>query len=483
VLRRPAALALLMVSTGVPTVGGSPRVSSQARLLDAAGLIHDGRFDEADETLAAVRERSPGDPAAAFFSALVTYWRLLYDDENTVLMQTLEERLLGAAAVAESSRSADHDAGWDVWGGYSRLFLAQLHASRKKPWAAVKEGRAARRLLGSASDSDPGSAEPLCGLGTYNYYADRVSAIVKGVRFLLGLPPGDRELGLDQLERAGRGSVYFALESRLILAAIYSGRHERLYFNAETQAEKALALEPQSVAVLDAAARLYLSLGNTEDAWTLLDRARSRAAGSRRTDLSVLAALVHQSARVEFSRFRPDRALELLLPLEHTTLPPRLKREVASLSAASRRLIGAVSTEPPTASGSLPSGLQPELWNRLRMALETERSRGAASAADELLRLLDHTPGEPTVGLLAGRALLLSGRAAQALERLDRADASRSLPPEWVGPCRLLAGQAADLAGRREDARDRYRSAIKAPPFIERNAAYLHVQFPYRPRR
>lgn len=472
---------LFLASSG--TVTAPQAVPSTALLRDAVGLIHDGRFDEADEALIRLEAQRPDDPAPVFFAALVSYWRLLYDDENAALARTLEERLVRAARIADAARPPGAGGAAALWGGYSRLFLAQFQASRKKTWAAVKEGRAARRLLGQAAQADPASAEPLCGLGTYNYYADRVSAIVKGVRFLLGLPSGDRELGLDQLEAAASRSEYFALEARLVLAAIYAGRHERLYHSALQQARKALALEPQSVGVLDAAARLYVSLGMPQEAEPLMERARARAATLAGTDSSVVAALAYQRARAAFTCFRPDLALQILHPLEQSaaSLPTRLRREVSSLTELSRQLVGAGTGGPPdTASrGGVVSGLRPEVWNRLQAALETERTRGPEASAAELLELDKQLAGEPAVWMQTGRALLRSGRAEQALEWLDRADDSHGLPDAWVGPCRILAGQAADLAGRRQEALERYRRAIKAPAFIERNAAYLYQQSPF----
>ena len=216
-----------------------------------------------------------------------------------------------------------------------------------------------------------------------------------------------------------------------------------------------------------------LRLGKSQRAAPLLDQARLRAAGHPRTDPSVSAALVHQSARAEFVAFRPDRALEILRPLEPSSakLPQRLGGEVSALSATSRRLVGESSPEP--------AALRPELWSRLKQALETERSRGAQASAEDLARLATEIPGEPSIWLQLGRTLLASQRAGEALEWLDRADASQGLPEPWVGPCRLLAGQAADLAGRRQDALVRYRKALKSPAFVQRNAAYLSLQFPY----
>ena len=71
-----------------PPVAGS-EVPLPARILP---LIHDGRFDEADRVLAATPD-TPHTLEAAFFRAFVTYWRLLYDDDNDKLQEKLARQI------------------------------------------------------------------------------------------------------------------------------------------------------------------------------------------------------------------------------------------------------------------------------------------------------------------------------------------------------------------------------------------------------
>ncbi len=475
------AVTLFVLAAAAPHEAPIP--PGEASFRTTLHLLHDGRFDEAEETVARMRLDRPEDPGAAFFSAFVTYWRLLYDDENPALTRTFEERLARAADISERALGeSEHPAGARVWAGYARLLLAQLRVAQKKTLAAAREARLGRRLLDDALRADPSSPEPLFGLGAYNYYADRVSALVKGLRFLLGLPGGDRETGLDQLETCARRSSYFALESRIVLATIYAGRSERLYVNALRQAEQALAVEPDAVVVLDAAARLDLTLGRAGSAAERLDHALARTAQAPRTDPSMTATLRYGRARAEFVQFRPDHTLELLHLIERAgePIPSRLLRDIAALASAAGGLVG---SDPPSAGDprdGTRSGLRPEVWHRILPALEKERTLGVDASLEELLRLSKALPQESSVSLLVGRALLLSGRAPEALEWLRRAAASSDLPAPWVGPCLLLSGEAADLAGRRDQALELYRKALKAPPFIEVDAGRLYQQVPYR---
>src|SRR3979490_2225949 len=45
-------------------------------------------------------------------------------------------------------------------------------------------------------------ADAYLGLGLYNYYVDTLSAMAKVLRFFMGIPGGDKRVGLRQLETA-----------------------------------------------------------------------------------------------------------------------------------------------------------------------------------------------------------------------------------------------------------------------------------------
>ena len=463
------------------------------RRLAALRLLHDGRFDEAEEVLES-SSSTPADPSIAFFRAFVIYWRLLYDEGNQPLQRTFEERLEAAIRAAEN---AQHERPKDpeppLWAGSSHLLLAQLRASQKKPFAAAVEARRTRRDLEVSRKAGGSGSEPLFGLGTYNYMADRVPAFVKGVRFLLFLPGGNREEGLDQLGQAASESRYFALEARLLLTTIYANKHERLYEEAVRQSDLAGVLAPDAIAVLHASAVLSLSLGRLTEAVRFLDRALDRAASAQRTDISVVATLLYQRARSEFGLFRPDLTLERLRPMiaYQNALPRAVRGEAWQLACDAAALSGTPnwfpelalalhgSTSPSPRSGASMTAAA-SAWQRALPALEIERTGGIESSAKALLELADSPPREPVVALLAGRALLLAGRGEEALRWLQKAESSFQLPSLWVGPCRLMAGRAADLAGSRPRAVQFYKKAQEGASFIGREAAYQGMVRPFR---
>lgn len=449
--------------------------------LEALALLHDGRFEDAEEAIRRGRSEAATDPSLAFFRAFVTYWRLLYAPADPGLRAELEERLDAAVRLAEErlqSDPADREAA--LWAGSSGLLRAHLRAAKRKPLAAAFEARRAKRYLDRAEERGPWAADAAFGLGTYLYVADRVPAIVKGLRTVLFLPGGDRERGLALLRRAAEASRFFARDARLLLITLYAHPSERMYAEALREADRALAPAPAPVAALHLAGKLNLALGRLDAAAALLARAFERTGAAGRTAPSVLAAIEVDRAAVDFARFRPDLAIERLdeRVLGRPGVPEELRRSAEQVRAAAVEIAGERGSRPVTET--TPDGVpRAASWRRALPALEIERREGAAASLPRLLALAEAAPDDATLALLAGRALFLSGRFSEAIRMLRCSEREAAIPPFWIGPCHLMEGQAADLAGDRKAALLHYRKAEQAPPFPSRDATRMYQKIPY----
>ena len=454
-MTRMLAIALLSatLSVPVPVPASDPRVPDPA-IASALREIHDGRFDEADRVLAPPASGESELPRL-FFRAFVTYWRLIYDDDDEGLRRRFEGQLEQALGRAEARLEDDpSDLEARLWEGSTHLLMAQLNAARRKPFAAAFAAKRAKKSLEAATNGEASAVEPLFGLGTYNYVADRVPAFVKGIRALLFLPGGNREVGLEQLQRAARESSYFGLEARLLLVTIYANKNERLFLDALRELREATKLHPDTIAVLDASARLFISLGDPERALDALDRAETRARELSGVDGALLGRLALLRATAETARLRPDRAREAILPLvSRTDLPP------SEIGEARNRL--------KAADESLASAW----WRQLSTATPEERRR-AAERSDAPAMLV----------LAVGRQAVLDGDPAFGSELLGRVEMGGALSDSWLGFCRLWEGRAADLLGERRRAVDLYEQAAAGRGFLGRDAAVHHQRVPYRGR-
>ncbi len=376
--------------------------------------LHQGRFQAAEAVIAGF----PSDSRAAraeksFLTSFTTYWKVLYDPNNERLRERFEGELLDAIREGEAYLGGSpEDARASLFLGSAHLLRAQLRAAEKKVLPAAYEAKKSRKMLLRALNESGSGPDSCFGLGTYEYYADQLPAIVKGLRFLLFIPGGNRELGLRRLERAaGQGSL-FRFEARVVLLTIYTGSKEHLHDDALRHAGLLLEEQDRSVTALHAVAKLYLSLGRPDQASDLLEEALSLAISPKGTADEVLAALYFQAALAEYRRFRPQAAAVRLGWLLETgrTLPEGMAREARDLLQRSHRM----------------------------------EIAGNGSA---LKRMMD------------GRQQLLQGGHEKAGRLFSVAVDSDSLPAEFRNRCRLLAGQAADLAGNRAAARRWYREA------------------------
>jgi hypothetical protein len=441
---RPAVIALAAGVAWAPAAESATSSNSS----EVLALLHDGRFDAAERRAAGAA--SGTDLEALFLDAFVYYWRLLYDERNAALQTAFDARLGRTITLADQRLARNpKDPEAALWGGTAHLLRGQLLGRQKKAMAAASEAKRSRKLLLLSP-----SADALFGLGSYNYLTDQLQGAARGLRAILGIPPGDREEGLRQLERAAREAEHLRLEARLLLMSMYAGKRERRYDEALRQADRLVREHGSAVVALDAAARTELSVGRPDRAAALLDRALAQGGA----DPSVTATLRVHRARCELARFRPDRAEEWLAPLANpAAVPASLRDELKEAAAAARSI--------PSAS-----------WQRV--------SAGAGLPQEEAARALAEVarahPEDAVAALYAGRALLLAGRAGDALPLLVRAEGSGRLAAPWVGPSRLLAGQAADLLGQRAQAVAWYRKALESPEWVGRDAPRRWLDRPYR---
>jgi tetratricopeptide (TPR) repeat protein len=413
-------------------------------------LLHDGRFHAARAAIGPITQDSP--PEDAFLQAFATYWVMIFDDDNEQLQKRLEKEIELALEAAERAAEEETDPTARLWSGNAHLVLAELRAGQRKSLSAAFEAKKAKKLLEAAAGTGIRANDALFGLGTYNYMADTLPSYIKGLRALLFIPKGDRAGGLEQLRRAAESSPTFGFEARVLLITIYAHKHERRYDEALAERDRLLAMAPDKIAGLYAAARLDLSLSRNRSAIAWVARAQERAARLGDVDPVVLRSLELLRARAELADLRPDLA-----------------------SDTARRAI--------ESGDGLGPGIKSELESVLRASQEyasgIEWARVAEADAAALSALAEAAPADPRLALIAGDAQLRAGRGAEAAAWLQRAEGG-GLARGWMGGCLLRQGQAADLDGNRARAVALYKRASETKGFPGKDAAYYHQAVPYR---
>jgi tetratricopeptide (TPR) repeat protein len=104
------------------------------------------------------------------------------------------------------------------YAGMGDAFMARLYGLRSETKLAARYGVRARERLTRAEALNPSLADADFGLGLYNYYADALSSAVKMLRFFMGIPGGDKQEGIRQLNHAISDGKLTSVEARFYLA-------------------------------------------------------------------------------------------------------------------------------------------------------------------------------------------------------------------------------------------------------------------------
>src|SRR5262245_34241017 len=159
--------------------------------------LRQGRFARAGEQFALVSREAPLAAEGPFFEAFLLWWRLLdrtAAEEAKPLRLTMEERLVETERRARVNATATDPVTRDralTFLGTALLLEAQSKVARGAHLSAASAARQGHQALSKVLDAHPDAPDALFAMGVYNYYADKVSALVKGLRFILLIPGGD----------------------------------------------------------------------------------------------------------------------------------------------------------------------------------------------------------------------------------------------------------------------------------------------------
>jgi hypothetical protein len=205
-----ALLAAAVLAASAPARASSPAAPGDLEARAALSLVYDGDFHAAEARLATLAQAHDDDPVLPYLQALALEWRLeqdpavrAHDDE----VLALADRALGLAALRLGRDPADRRA--LLARGAAHGVKSRLHLFRWERGPASREAVRMREALVAARQTGEDALDLDFGLGLYDYYADTLPRFFKVVAFVLRIPGGDRERGLDALARVARGGSRF----------------------------------------------------------------------------------------------------------------------------------------------------------------------------------------------------------------------------------------------------------------------------------
>lgn len=199
------------------------RGEQDTRIQQGIDLIYQLHLDEASSYFETIIAADPDNPLGYFFHAMVGWWRVLVDLEDTSHDEEFY-RLLQVCIDVCDRRLAVNPEDFDaiMFKGGAIGFRGRLRGDRGQFVRSARDGLRCLPLLEKSRQLEPTNKDILFGQGIYNYFADVIPQrhpIVRPV--MLFMHKGDRHLGLDQLEQVAREGRYAQAEARYFLAQIH----------------------------------------------------------------------------------------------------------------------------------------------------------------------------------------------------------------------------------------------------------------------
>ena len=488
---RAVTVAAAVAVTAMPNEGSSPRAAEADTLRGVDGLtraydfILEARFDQVDAELRRACGAAPPQ-ACDVLAATAIWWRILLDPESRALdgeFSAAVERAIDTTEAWAEESPEDAEAWFYLGGAYAAR--VQWRVLRDEKLAAARDGKRIRQALEQAVELDPGLDDAYFGLGMYKYYADVAPTAAKILRFLLLLPGGDREEGLEEMLRARNRGRLLQGEADYQLHIIY------LWYERRT--ERAIELL-QGLNEQYPANPLFLSqLAEIQDRYqhdvtASLATWRSLLAAGREQRVNA-AKLAEVQARLGVARqlerlHQTDHAIEHLqsvvsarpqapfaaLPLAHLRLGEAFDRlgERAAAVAAYRAALAFAPAHDPYNIASNARELLRRTPNQnrtqaYRLSLEGFRRlehHELTAAAGVLQRSLQLNPADPVARYRYGRVLQAQKHDAEALAQYELTIAeARACPAPILGAAYLEAARLHERAGQVPEATGYYETA------------------------
>jgi tetratricopeptide (TPR) repeat protein len=470
----------------------------------ALDSVRNGRFSKALKDLKTIIEQDPLSPEGYFFISLSYFIRLIYNSDNEQFLKEFEYYLIESISRGKAQiKSGNGSDETELFLGTSYLLESYYKALQKEYFGSAFSARKGKKILERALRRNPELFDAYFGLGIYNYYADRVPSIVKGLRFLLFLPGGDSEKGLSQLALSSSKAKYFNIESSLILAEIHAGKHERDYYEAYLELSKLVDAGQDLLLAWHAIARLEMKILNYYKASEILEGAL-REAEQNDSDSDVTRLMRLHLAQCYHYNFRSDQSL-----LQLEKLFEQSEGQSDSMVELSYDLaihVFGIRNEMdlweewkdrfPKLSSQFTATMNLVIYSEeIRCNFQTYLK--ASQAAEEgdfetafsLLENISLPCRENHRWILVkGEMKLKSGQAEEALDILmEILRSSSEVSEEVKAVAELRVGNCYDALGKRSSAKQYYERlslrtspAQKAAYFYLKSPFELHTYFPYR---
>ena len=271
-------VAVLFAETLVARSVHAEGITLPPEALKAMDQIYGGDPDAAIVVAHDVERAQPDHPLGYLLEAEAIWWkrycaaceikfgmvdawkRSKESDDAEYLTLTDSVIRLAQAHLAQSETAEMH-----TYAGLGWALKVRVYALRAEYRNAARTAVNGRTEMLAALKLDPEMADATAALGIYNYYVETVSPIVKILRFFMGIPGGDKQQGVEQMETGMNKGLFLAVDVRFVLARALR-TYDQKYERALTVAEPLVARYPHNPMFLLLAGNLNAELGRKEKA-------------------------------------------------------------------------------------------------------------------------------------------------------------------------------------------------------------------------
>jgi tetratricopeptide (TPR) repeat protein len=228
-LRTPVIILFAALVVALPVRAGGLRLPPEAT--QAMARMYDGDPDAAIVMAKKLQQSQPDHPLGFLLEAeaewwktycaaseikygMVDAWKREKNPEDEAYLELSDKVIDLARAQLSQSESAE----MHFYAGAGYALKARLFGLRGEHRAVAHAGVSARTEFLRALQLDPDMADATAGIGLYNYYVDSFSSIVKMLGFFMGIPGGNKEEGIRQMQTGIERGVLMSVDTRFYLA-------------------------------------------------------------------------------------------------------------------------------------------------------------------------------------------------------------------------------------------------------------------------
>ena len=194
-------------------------------------LLYSGQPEEALTEFRKIQAAQPAHPLGYLLEAELRWWQIYCEacEIKWNMIDAWERPRLAAddaylaltdqgASLADARIAQGDSAEMQFYAGMAWALRARLLGLREERRATARAGVRAREHFLRCLELDPQLTDAYTGLGLYNYYTDTLSALAKVLRFFMGIPGGDKNEGIRQLQIAADSGTVTRAGARFYLA-------------------------------------------------------------------------------------------------------------------------------------------------------------------------------------------------------------------------------------------------------------------------